>query len=65
MGMQIQIQIFFDPIVRRCKILVNLFVVVRVNNQNRNQKQLVASHYGVKLGKIFSWSAIFVQIFWI
>ena len=47
-GAQIQLQIFFDLIVRRCKILANLFVVVRVNNQNRNQKQLVASHNGMK-----------------
>ena len=44
---------FFYLIVRQCKILV-LFVVVRVNNQNRNQKQLVASNNGVKLGEIFS-----------
>ena len=54
MGLQIQIQNFFDPIVRHCKILAKLFVVVRVNNQNRNQKQLVASNNGVKLGEIFS-----------
>jgi hypothetical protein len=41
-GAQIQLQDLFDPIVG----VANLFVVVRVNNQNRNQKQLVASHNG-------------------
>ena len=61
MGAQTQLHNLFDPIVRRCKIQANLFVVVvRVNNQNRNQKQLVASHYGVKLKPIQNGSHLYI-----